>query len=142
MLTFLDWNEKFKSKIYPTQSLWHDSFARETEFNLLIYIFNNFWPEFNLPADMHFDRRGTAVLILGPKSLFYSNFKRFSQICRHCNTHFLIAHFSEAENTLVVRRKNSFAFACLNLNKIPAKDPAPKVLNTARSGKLLIWRPE
>ena len=70
MLTFLDWNEKFKSKIYPTQSLWHDSFARETEFNLLIYIFNNFWPEFNLPADMHFDRRGTAVLILGPNGFF------------------------------------------------------------------------
>ena len=70
MLTFLDWNKKFKSKIYPAQSLWHDSFARETEFNLLIYIFNNFWPEFNLPADMHFDRRGTAVLILGPNGFF------------------------------------------------------------------------
>ena len=57
---------------------------------------------------------------------------------RKFDDYFLIAHFSEAENTLVVKRKKSFAFACLNLNKIPAKDPAPKVLNTARSGKLLI----
>ena len=86
MLTFLDWNEKFKSKIYPAQSLWHDSFARETEFNLLIYIFNNFWPEFNLPADMHFDRRGTDVLILGFFTLtssFFANLWALQYLFSH-----------------------------------------------------------
>ena len=79
---------------------------------------------------MHFDPRGTAVLNLGPKGLFtliLGVFGKFVDIAIIIVS-FLIAHFSEAENTLVLRRIKSFAFACLNLNKIPAKDP--KVLNT------------